>query len=96
MKFKIGDVINSSLCSPKEIIDIRIGVPEDFPTRILGNGVPFRLSFEGEMCYVLKYVGGKNTLTVYPIELVDGDHHLKGSEMYEIYQESRNPLNTKL
>lgn len=96
MRFKVGDIVNSSLSSPKEIIDIRIGLPEDFPTTILGNGVPFRLSFENKMCYILKSLHGNGRISAYSIECVDSDHHLKGSEMFELYQEWRNELKTKL
>jgi hypothetical protein len=80
-KFKIGDIINSSISSPQEVIDIRLGVPSDFGKIC---------NWTGELCYVLRYVGGKNGISVYGIGAVESDHHLKGSEMFELYQSLRD------
>ena len=85
-KFKIGDVICSSLSSAQEILDIRIGKPEDFPEMMLANGMPFRVSWEGDLCYVMRYLGGQRHLNLKPVDAVDGDHHLKGTEMFQAYQ----------
>jgi hypothetical protein len=78
MKFKIGDIINSSLSSSQEVIDIRVSTAEDE----MAN----RLDFVGQLCYVLQYVGGKKSISKFPVKWIDSDHHLKGSEQYEIYQ----------
>ena len=89
-KFKIGDIINSSLSSAQKIIDIRIGVPSDFKTHILANGMKFRVEWENELCYVLEYPIKNKPTTVCGVEAIDSDHHLKGTEMFRHYQDNWN------
>ncbi len=80
-KFKVGDVVNSSLTSPQVIEEIRVGVDADFINR--------HIDHSGQLCYVLRYIDGKKLAFVYSCVCIDSDHHLKGSEMYELYQEAR-------
>jgi hypothetical protein len=85
-KFKVGDVINSSLSGPSEIIEIRLGVPTDFPTYTLANGQPFRVSWEGEPCYIMRHCHGLQGIHACGVECIDSDHHLKGTELFNAYE----------
>ncbi len=85
-KFKVGDVINSSLTSPQVIDEIRVGVDTD-------KSVYYNPA--GELCYVLHYLGGKQNVSVFACKAIDSDHHLKGSEMYEEYQTLREEFYKK-
>lgn len=78
-KFKVGDVIRSSLRSPVEVIEIRDGIAEDFIGKYINH--------EGMLCYVTRNCKN-NFQSVYSCTCVDSDHHLKGSEMFEIYNTS--------
>ena len=80
-KFKVGNVICSSISGPKEVVEIRDGVPEDFAGRAM--------DWTGDLCYVLRFVG-KQATVVYPVTAVDSDFHLEGSEMFNEYQQIRN------
>lgn len=82
-RFNVGDVINSSLTSPQRILEIRLGKPEDFKNR------PHCPNWTGELCYVLQYLGGKQTILVYSVTAIDRDAHPQGSEMFEAYQKTR-------
>ena len=91
-KFKVGDIINSVICSPQQVIEIRLGMKEDFKDRRLKNGKILPASFcdwTGEPCYALRYIGGKQTTTVCSVVAVDSDHHLKGSAQHEKYEVGR-------
>ncbi len=81
-RFKVGDIINSSLSSPKRVINIRLGRDEDFRGRYC--------NWTGSPCYILQSVGGRQIMVVYSVRAVDSDFHLKGSEMYEAYESIRN------
>lgn len=76
-KFKPGDIIRSCLRSPVEVIEIREGVPSDFVGRVINHtGMP---------CYVTQHlVSGRET--VFSCVSVDSDHHLKGSELFNLYE----------
>jgi hypothetical protein len=76
-RFKVGDVINSSLSSQQTVEEIRIGVESDFVGKVC--------NFTGEMCYVLRYVYGKRNTVLFGVACVDSDHHLKGDELFEAY-----------
>lgn len=80
-RFKVGDTINSSLSSPQIVEEIHSGVAADFARRYV--------DFTGEPCYVLRYVGGRKLAVVYSVKAIDSDHHLKGSEMFDLYQQAR-------
>lgn len=84
-RFKVGDIVNSSISSPKQVISIREGVPSDFE----GRGV----KYVGMLCYEFQFVSGRKMTTVYSVEAIDSDHHLKGSEMFDAYQETREKAN---
>ncbi len=81
-RFKPGDVINSSLSGPKVVEDVRVGRESDFTGR--------HIDHTGDLCYVLRYLGGKRMATVYSVASVDSDHHLKGTEMFDAYEQARN------
>ncbi len=83
-RFSKGDVINSSLSSPQVIEDIRPGVPADFAGR--------HVDFTGEPCYVLRYLDGRKLAVVYSVKVIDSDHHLKGSDMFNAYEQARNAV----
>lgn len=92
-RFKVGDVVCSSLGSPRRILEIRVGKPEDFPTHTLANGTTFRMSeWEERPCYVMQFIGGKSRVVVRACVSVDSDHHLEGTEMYELYNEEFEQL----
>ncbi len=78
-KFSVGDIVCSSISSPRRIEEIRIGRREDFVHDL----------WVGDLCYVMQYLGGKQLRTVWSVQAVDADYHLKGSEMYEEYETER-------
>jgi len=80
-KFKVGDIVNSSLSSPQVVEEIRIGTEKDFTGKFIDHS--------GALCYVLRYLDGLRISTIHSCVAVDSDHHPKGSEMFEIYENAR-------
>lgn len=80
-KFKVGDVVNCSITSPKVIEEIRVGTKADF----LGK----HCDHSGDLCYVMRYRDGKRLVSVYSVASVDSDHHREGSAMFALYENAR-------
>lgn len=85
-RFKIGDIINSSLSSQQIVQEIRIGVKSDFVDKII--------NYTGKLCYVLRYVYGKQHVTVFSVESIDKNCHLKGTKEFEVYDKKETDILT--
>lgn len=91
-KFKVGDVINSSASGPQQVSVIRLGSkPSDKPENFHSEEDEYEREPIYTLYYMLVDLGGKkkHSFAFYPVEDIDKDHYLFGSDMFNKYEEIR-------